>query len=239
MSNEARPRRQYRQVADQILLLAAQRGLMPGQRMPSERDLAEMLGVSRPSLREALIALEVEGRVEIRMGSGIYLGAGAGRTILLADAEGPLELLEARAIIESAIVGELAPHATPALIARLDNNMRAMAAAQDNTPLAIRIDGEFHDLIASGLGNRVLAGLTSQIFQKRLSPFFARFSSYFEGPQTWGAALAEHGRIRDALAVRDATAARAAMRDHLTQSQRRFTESVLAERAEETALQAI
>ena len=112
--------------------------------------LAEMLGVSRPSLREALIALEVEGRVEIRMGSGIYLGAGAGRTILLADAEGPLELLEARAIIESAIVGELAPHATPALIARLDDNMRAMAAAQDDTPLAIRIDGEFHDLIASG-----------------------------------------------------------------------------------------
>ena len=56
MLNDPRSRRQYRQVADQILLLAAQRGLMPGQRMPSERDLAEMLGVSRPSLREALIA---------------------------------------------------------------------------------------------------------------------------------------------------------------------------------------
>ena len=93
MFTESRPRRQYRQVADQILLLATARGLGPGQRLPSERDLAEMLSVSRPSLREALIALEVEGDVEIRMGSGIYLSSGADHRILRADAEGPLELL--------------------------------------------------------------------------------------------------------------------------------------------------
>ena len=239
MFSEARPRRQYRQVADQILLLAATRGLGPGQRLPSERDLAEMLSVSRPSLREALIALEVEGDVEIRMGSGIYLSSGADRRILRADAEGPLELLEARCIIESAIAEEAARHVTPELIALLDDNLRQMTAAQGDTPLAISIDGLFHDIIASGLGNSVLSGLTNQMFQKRLSPFFARFSNYFEGPQTWGEALAEHGAIRDALAAKDPAAARDAMRHHLTQSQRRFTESVLAERSEEAALQHI
>jgi DNA-binding FadR family transcriptional regulator len=236
---ESRPRRQYRQVADQILLLAAARGLGSGQRLPSERDLAEMLSVSRPSLREALIALEVEGQVEIRMGSGIYLASGAERGMLRADAEGPLELLEARCIIESAIAEEVASHVTPALLARIDDNLREMRAAMDDTPLAIRIDGTFHEIVASGLGNQVLTGLTAQMFQKRLTPFFARFSSYFEGPQTWGDALAEHGRIRDALAARDPAAARAAMRHHLTQSQRRFTESVLVERAEGAALQGI
>ena len=124
MLSDSRPRRQYRQVADQILQLAAARGLGPGQRLPSERDLAELLSVSRPSQREALIALEVEGHVEIRMGSGIYLGSGSDRVVLRADAEGPLELLEARCIIESAIAEEVARHVTPELLRRLDDNLR-------------------------------------------------------------------------------------------------------------------
>lgn len=239
MHSDDKPRRQYRQVADQILLLAAARGLGPGQRLPSERDLAEMLSVSRPSLREALIALEVEGNVEIRMGSGIYMGSGAGQMPLRADAEGPLEQLEARCILESAIAEEVAQHVTGELLRRLDENLNQMAAAMDDTPQAISIDGRFHEIVASGLGNAVLTSLTVQMFQKRYSPFFARFSSFFERPRTWSEALAEHGRIRDALAARDPAAARAAMRDHLTQSRRRFTESVLAERAETGALQDI
>ena len=67
------PRRLYRQIADQLRTLI-ERGEFPvGSRLPPERDLAVQLGVSRPSVREALIALEVEGRVEVRMGSGIYV----------------------------------------------------------------------------------------------------------------------------------------------------------------------
>ncbi|MBP6678657.1 MAG: FadR family transcriptional regulator [Paracoccus sp.] len=237
MLSDSRPRRQYRQVADQILQLAAARGLGAGQRLPSERDLAELLSVSRPSLREALIALEVEGHVEIRMGSGIYLGSGTDRVLLRADAEGPLELLEARCILEGAIAEEVARHVTPELLRRLDDNLRQMAAAMDDTPLAIGIDGAFHEIVASGLDNSVLSGLSAQMFQKRHSPFFARFASFFERPLTWSEALAEHGRVRDALAARDPAAARDAMRHHLTQSRRRFTETVLVERAEGAALQ--
>jgi GntR family transcriptional repressor for pyruvate dehydrogenase complex len=67
------PRRLYRQIADQLRQLI-ERGEFPvGARLPPERDLAVQLGVSRPSVREALIALEVEGWVEVRMGSGIYV----------------------------------------------------------------------------------------------------------------------------------------------------------------------
>ena len=177
MLNDPRSRRQYRQVADQIMLLVAGQGLGPGQRLPSERDLAERLGVSRPSLREALIALEVEGQVEIRMGSGIYLlrpGHEGAAGVLHADAESPMELLEARCIIESTIAEQVAVLVTPDLIAALDDNLQQMAAAMDRTPLAIRIDAGFHDLIASGLGNSLLSGLVAQIFQKRLTPIFAR-----------------------------------------------------------------
>ncbi len=237
MLSDARPRRQYRQVADQIMALVAAQGLAGGQRLPSERDLSERLGVSRPSLREALIALEVEGWIEIRKGSGIYLGESGSGHALHADAESPMELLQARCILESAIAEQVAPLVTPDLVAALDDNLRQMAAAMDRTPLAIRIDGAFHDLIASGLGNSVLSGLIAQIFQRRLTPIFARYSAHFEGPPTWREALAEHRLIRDALAARDAAASAAAMRHHLTQSQRRFNETVLGERAEDANLQ--
>ncbi len=72
------PRRLYRQIADQ-LRASIQRGeFLPGSRLPPERDLARQLGVSRPSVREALIALEVEGLVDVRIGSGIYVRAQGG-----------------------------------------------------------------------------------------------------------------------------------------------------------------
>ena len=82
------PRRLYRQIADQIRTLIRSGEFPAGARLPPERDLAKQLGVSRPSVREALIALEVEGLVEVRIGSGIYVqapgnaasGKGGGRT---------------------------------------------------------------------------------------------------------------------------------------------------------------
>ncbi|MBC7802801.1 MAG: FadR family transcriptional regulator, partial [Candidatus Parcubacteria bacterium] len=67
------PRRLYRQIADQIRTIIGNGEVAPGARLPAERDLARQLGVSRPSLREALIALEVEGLLDVRVGSGIYV----------------------------------------------------------------------------------------------------------------------------------------------------------------------
>lgn len=230
MLNDIRPRRQYRLVADQILTLAIAQGLGPGARLPSERDLADQLGVSRPSLREALIALEVEGHVEIRMGSGIYLGLRASNNGADLDGDGPLEILQARCIIESAIAEEAARNVSADLIARLDQNLAEQGAAVHDTPLAIRLDGDFHIAVASGTGNAVLGNLTENIYAQRLSSLFAQFSNHFEGPRTWRLALAEHGAIRDAIAEADPAAARQAMRHHLTESQRRFTEGRLFER---------
>ena len=67
------PQRLYRQIAGQLRALISQGELAVGSRLPAERDLAKQLGVSRPSVREALIALEVEGWVEVRTGSGVYV----------------------------------------------------------------------------------------------------------------------------------------------------------------------
>ncbi|MTH35794.1 FCD domain-containing protein [Paracoccus limosus] len=232
MFNVSRPHRQYRLVADQILGLIASRNLQPGDRLPSERDLAEQMSVSRPSLREALIALEVEGRVEIRMGSGVYVAAGGAEAARLEpgdEVDGPVELLQARCLLESAIAEEAARHVTPEFIARLDACLLRMSDAVHDRALAIQLDGSFHVEIAQATGNSVLASFVATTFERRLTPIFARFSTHFEGPRTWRLAIAEHGAIRDAIAEADPAGAHEAMRHHLTQSQRRFTESLLAE----------
>src|SRR5256885_13049232 len=109
------PRRLYRQIADQLRALI-ERGEFPvGSRLPPERDLAVQLGVSRPSVREALIALEVEGLVEVRVGAGIFVAMP--RPVPVADpsneAPGPFEHLRARWLLEGEIAAEAAKNGRP------------------------------------------------------------------------------------------------------------------------------
>lgn len=224
MLADPRARRSYRQVADLILALIVDQRLSFGDRLPAERELAERLGVSRPSLREALIALEVEGRVDIRMGSGVYVAANATLGDLV-DGEGPFEILEARAVVESAIAEEAARRVTPALVTALDTNLRHMAKVVDDRSRAIALDAEFHVSIASATGNALLIHLTTDIFGKRLSPLFNRLAAHFERPRTWRTALEEHREIRDAIAIADPAAAQEAMRRHLENSRQRFSET--------------
>src|SRR5438874_2762147 len=95
-------RRLYRQIADQLRALIDSGEYAVGSRLPTERDLAEQLKVSRPTVREALIALEVEGRVRIRVGSGIYVSEPAVLASHLPASdmiEGPFEWLSARELL--------------------------------------------------------------------------------------------------------------------------------------------
>src|SRR5437763_7544866 len=112
------PRRLYRQIADQIRTLIRSREFAAGTRLPPERDLASQLRVSRPSVREALIALEVEGLVEIRGGSGVYVRVKPNGARPAPDSEwGPLELIRARALIEREVAAQAAQLATRKQIA--------------------------------------------------------------------------------------------------------------------------
>ena len=124
------PQRLYRQIADQLRSLIGNGEFTVGARLPAERDLARQFGVSRPSVREALIALEVEGWVEVRTGSGVYVQDRAQRKAerLPGTEWGPLELIRARRVVE----GETA--ALAAAQARrkdLDAMARAMTTSSD------------------------------------------------------------------------------------------------------------
>ncbi len=222
------PRRLHRQVADQIRALIEAGELAPGAKLPAERDLAERFAVSRPTIREALIVLEVEGHIQIRVGSGVYVSQRPSQTstVLPVDEnDSPFEILQARSIIESAIAEEAARVATPEGIKRLDDCLRQMEKAIGDPVDMLVQDRAFHTAITDIIGNVTLHRLTGQIFDRRMTPYFERLASHFEGPHTWRLALEEHRIIRDAIAAHDGTGARDAMRRHLTLSQKRFSES--------------
>jgi len=220
------PRRLYRQVADQLRAYLDSGALVVGARLPTERELAERLNVSRPTIREALIALEVEGRIRIRVGSGIYVSE---PPVVAApprcEEEGPFELLQARAFIEGAVAAEAAGRIQPEHLAELDRILDLMAKAVQPSDEAIELDREFHVAIAAILGNAVITRTVCDLFNQRMSPYFGRLAEHFEDESSWREALREHRAIRNALAERDAILSRDALRRHLERSQERFSRS--------------
>lgn len=220
--------RLYRQIADQLRSLIERREFAVGSRLPPERELAEKLGVSRPSVREALIALEVEGLVRIRMGSGIYVlepPAGDRARSLQPEGEGPFELLKARELIESGICREAATVFPREHVAALDAILARMGSGSLSSEELIHLDRAFHVTIAGALGNAVLVRCVGELFDQRINPYFTRLARYFENDQSWRETLAEHGLVRDALAARNGAAAGRAMRNHIRNSQARFSRS--------------
>lgn len=224
------PQRLYRQIADQLRALIERGEFAPGSRLPPERDLATQLGVSRPSVREALIALEVEGRVEVRMGSGIYVREAAPRAAAVVhEAESPLETIRARALIEGELAAQAARQMKRAQIAGLREAIALMTqeSAAGQTPT--QGDRLFHTRIAEASDNSVLLRVVSELFDERHNPLFEQLGSHFENARSWAIAIDEHKAVVDAIARQDAVAAREAMVRHLANSHERFMASWPAE----------
>src|SRR5438034_4481935 len=168
------PRRLYRQIADQIRTLIRSREFPAGARLPPERDLAKQLGVSRPSVREALIALEVEGYVEVRVGSGVYVSgsrAGASAAALPADS-GPFELIRARWLIEAECAALAAKSATRAQVRAMEEALDHMEAERDRGVAPLASDRLFHLRIAEASGNSALALVVKTLWEQRTGPLF-------------------------------------------------------------------
>jgi len=210
------PRRLFRRIAEQIAALIAAGELPPGSRLPAERELALRLQVSRPSLREALIALEIEGLVEVRGGSGIYVrGTRAGPPPLGHDAPGPFDVLGARLAVEpecAALAARNADAAGRAAVAEAFDRLRVGRIARRADPDA---DGAFHIAIAEAAGNAVLARIVASLWQDQASPLEGRLQDLAVTPARRRANIGEHRAIARAILARDAAAARAAMRRHL------------------------
>jgi GntR family transcriptional regulator, transcriptional repressor for pyruvate dehydrogenase complex len=227
------PKRLYRQIADQVRSLVEQGEFPPGTRLPAERELAQQLGVSRPSVREALIALEVEGLVEVRMGSGIYvrdLSAPGGARVQPVTAEPPLEIIRARELIECELAARAADTMKARQVGGLKEAIRLMQREVDQGHMPTQGDRLFHVRIVEAAGNAVLTRIVTELYDERHNPLFAQLGSHFENSASWRLAIAEHQAVVEAISAQDPAAARQAMSRHLTLSHDRFTASWRAPR---------
>lgn len=209
--------RLYQSVAEQIARSVAAGDYKPGERLPSERELSQSYSVSRPTVREAIIALELDGLVEVRHASGVYVAQDAKRHKPVQHDIGVIELTEARLLVEGEVAALAATQITDAEVEELRDLLDEMAATNmKNISAAEMVDRRLHQCIARIGRNSALALMVDQLWTMRdRSPqcvrFFKRSRDQGNKPD-----VAEHRAIVDALAARDPAAARAAMRDHLT-----------------------
>ena len=224
------PQRLYRQIADQLRELIARGEFAVGSRLPAERDLAQHLGVSRPSVREALIALEVEGMIEVRTGSGIYVRTTTPRDSLTGPDDtptswGPLEVMSARMLVESEVAALAAGHAQKKHLNAMRSALTQMRQAARRGEVPRHGDEAFHAAIAQACGNSVLLDTVQRYWQARNGQLFERLGDYFENPESWQVAIEEHEQVLQAIEAGDAPAARKAMQKHLRQAHKRYSAS--------------
>jgi GntR family transcriptional regulator, transcriptional repressor for pyruvate dehydrogenase complex len=207
----------YEEVAQQIERLILKK-LRPGDKLPSERELAEMLKVSRSSIRDAIRGLELRGLVEPRQGAGTIVRESAVEPLanpfasaLKRRKEMVSELLDFRKMLEPPLAARAATHASADEILEMEEILQRQEAKQSQGEPAVAEDAEFHYSVALASGNSVVLKVLDIIMD--LLRDTRERSLQVEGrPQK---SLAGHRRILAAIKRHDAEGAKSAMRRHI------------------------
>jgi len=215
--------RLYRVVSSRIEELIREENIKPGERLPAERDLATKLGVSRTSLREALIALELGGVVEVRGGSGVYVSEQAPPTAARpAAGPGPFEVLAARRMIEVEVAALAAKNATPSAVDAILVAVEQMEQHHEELGENESADRNFHLAIARAAGNSALVGVIDYLWNQR-GTLWHKLTEHFQTEELRQQTLLDHRAILTAIASQDVAGARQAMRAHLDRVTRTFS----------------
>lgn len=208
--------RLYQQVAEQLLAAINAGEYEAGARLPAERKLAERFEVSRPTIREAIIALELAHCVEVKGGSGVYVREPRGAGYTASDSDiGPFEILETRIIFEAEAAALAARHITDAELTELENTLTEMIAENAQNSKTEVADQKFHLLIAKATHNDAITSVCEHLWSLRNSSQVS--VRILEKVRDKGSKprIGEHKEILDALKSRDPDKARTAMREHL------------------------
>lgn len=227
-------KRLYHEVANKILELIDSGFYPPGSRLPGERDLAEKFGVSRVAVREAGVALEAQGRLKIKVGSGAYVLEGGDYFAHGLPKVGPFELTEARALFEADSAAIAAPVITEEAILRLEELIEIMTGERKSEMSADEADEAFHLTIAKATNNQAIVYVISSLWKMRneAAQLQKVYRSVCDNDPRHR--KDEHQDILTALKNRDSAGARVAMRTHFT----RMIEALLVT-AEEEAYQEV
>jgi GntR family transcriptional regulator, transcriptional repressor for pyruvate dehydrogenase complex len=207
----------YEEVAQQIERLILKK-LRPGDKLPSERELAELLKVSRSSIRDAIRGLELRGLVEPRQGAGTIVREASAESLpnpfanaLKRRQEMVVELLDFRKMLEPPLAARAATHASVDEISEMEEILRRQEEKQAAGEGAVAEDAEFHYSVALASGNSVVLKVLD-ILMDLLRDTRARTLQVEGRPQK---SLAGHRRILAAIKRRDAEGAKSAMRRHI------------------------
>ena len=236
MAGEAR---RYRSVMENMVKLIQTGEFPPGGRLPPERELAELFNVSRPTIREAIIALEALGYVEVKTGSGIYVLDNSASTGNGIDHISPFELTESRALVEGEAAALAANLITAEELGELEKSLHEMADENQSGDLASGdADHKFHYIIAQATRNKMLQSIIEHMWHVRNNAPQV-FSAYKAICEMDGATrVEEHRTIYEALLKRDAAAARAAMPEPFARILNKLIATSEAEQIEQARKQA-
>jgi GntR family transcriptional repressor for pyruvate dehydrogenase complex len=210
--------RLYEQVAEQITVWISDNDLRAGDRLPPERELATRLGVSRATLSQALVALEVIGVVEVRHGDGTILrgspgSPGSTRIVeaIRSHADRLPEIIETRDALETKIAALAATRRSEEDLARIDDSLDAMEADIEAGGRGVEGDERFHGAVTAAAHSLLLARLMDEIGDLIKE---SRIESLSQ-PGRPRDSLAGHRAIVDAIRARDPAAAAEAMHAHV------------------------
>jgi len=222
-------------IAERLVSLIAERKLRPGEKLPSERDLAAMMQVSRPSLREALRALDMMKIVEIRHGSGTFVASLKPERLVehfdfvfSLDDSTFTQALDARAMLEPSLAAAAARNASEAELAEIRACSERAALSVHDPKLFLEADLELHQLITAAVHNQIIARFMSTLSRLGIASRMRTVALKGVREQT----LQDHQAIVDALLRRDAQAAASIMQKHIYNISKSLNESVLQEKGE-------
>jgi len=210
--------RLYEQVAEKIVRWMTESDLQPGDRLPPERELAARLGVSRATISQALVAMEVVGVVSVRQGDGVIVTDAAAEAQLVdgigANNQRMPDILDARDAIETKNAALAAARHTDVDLDRIEAALEAMAADIAAGGHGIEADEQFHDAVTQAAHSGLLAQMTSAIAGLIADPRLESLSR----PGRPRAALRQHQAIAQAIRAGDSKTAARAMHRHLADS---------------------
>jgi GntR family transcriptional repressor for pyruvate dehydrogenase complex len=229
-----------RQIEELIL-----RGILrPGERLPSERELSERLGVSRPSLREAIAELQTRGLLATRAGAGIYvadvLGSAFSEALIrlfAAHDEAVFDYVSFRRDLEGLAAARAAVHGSDTDLKVIDTLYHKMEAAHSkrNPSDEAELDAEFHLAIIEASHNVIMLHMMRSMFDLLREGVFYNRQIMFKQRTTRDLLLEHHRIINDAIQARDPEAARAAIITHMNYVEEDLKNQQRAEKNEEVA----